>query len=241
MAIEFANKGYIVVVSGRRLQPLEAVVEQLGEGAKAIACDVTDEQTLQRAIQTIVNEYGRLDIVVANAGFAVGGPIAEISGDDWRRQFDVNVVGVANTIRLALPELKKTSGRIAIVSSVASMVYSPRTGAYSASKAAVRTMGLTLAQELHGTGVSCTTIHPGFVESEIGQVDNQGVFHPEWEDKRPKALMWPADRAARVMVRAIEKRRLEYVFTGHGRIGAWFGRHFPGFVHFVISRGFVRV
>jgi len=241
MALEFSRKGYFVAVSGRRAAHLEAVVGDLEGDGLAVPCDVQNEASVAAAVEEIVGKTGRLDIAVANAGYAVGGRVAEVSAEDWTRQLGVNVVGAATTVRMAMPHLLKTKGRIALVASVASMVYAKGNGAYNASKAAVRAMGLTLAQETHSSGVSCTTIHPGFVESEIAQVDNQGVFHEDWEDKRPSKLMWPADRAAKVMVRAIEKRKLEYVFTGHGKIGGWLGRHMPWLVHFLVTRKVLRI
>ncbi|MGB5695956.1 MAG: SDR family NAD(P)-dependent oxidoreductase, partial [Polyangiales bacterium] len=162
--------------------------------------------------------------------------IEKLSAADWRRQLDVNVIGVAMTARYAIPHLKKRKGRLALVGSVAAMMSAPGVGAYSASKYAVRAIGQVLAVELHGSGVSCTTIHPGYIESEIAQVDNQGRHDPSREDRRPKNLMWPADRAARVMVDAIAKRKREYTFTGHGKVGAFAGRHAPGLVHFGLTR-----
>jgi NAD(P)-dependent dehydrogenase (short-subunit alcohol dehydrogenase family) len=237
MARVFSEQGYRVAVSGRRESRLEEVVDSLpGEGL-AVPCDVTEVATLTQAVDRLIETWGRLDIVVANAGFAVGGPLEELDDTQWRRQLEVNVVGAASTVNCALPHLKETRGRIGLVASVASMVYAPGSGAYNASKAALRAMGLTLSLELHGTGVSCTTLHPGFVESEIGQVDNSGQFHAEWKDQRPAALMWTAPNAAKVMVRAIEKRKREYVFTWHGRFGAFMGRHFPGCTHWLIVFG----
>ena len=93
-----------------------------------------------------------------------------------------------------------------------------------------------LAQELHGSGVSCTTIYPGFVESEIAQVGADGRFDPARVDKRPKKMMWTGDKAAKVIWAAVMKRKREFVFTGHGKLGAFMGRHFPGFVHFAMTR-----
>ena len=75
------------------------------------------------------------------------------------------------------------------------------------------------------------------MESEIGVVDNNGVFHAEYEDRRPAQLIWPTDRAAKVMIKAIYRRRREYVFTGHGVIGGWLGRHTPDLVHLLVTRG----
>ena len=247
MAIEFAMRGAYVVPSGRRGARLAEVCDELNAVSRApkdqgvpsslgIQLDVTDEASVQSAMQDIIAMYDRLDVVVANAGFGVSGAFSTLSTEDWKRQFDVNVFGLITTIRHALPHLESTRGRVALVSSVLGMLAMPNNGAYTASKYAVRAIGQTLSMELHGTGVSCTTIYPGFVESEIGQVDNEGVHSPERRDKRPAKLLWKTDRAARVMVRAISRRERDYVFTAHGRLGAWIGQHFPTLAYWALRR-----
>jgi NAD(P)-dependent dehydrogenase (short-subunit alcohol dehydrogenase family) len=233
LARVFAEEGARVAVSARRRELLDEVVAELeaaGAIALAIPCDVTDEEAVAAAVDRVVERFGRLDVAVANAGFSVTGRVESLSAAEWRRQLDVNVVGVALTARYALPQLRATRGRLVLVGSAAAFLPVPGAGAYGASKAALRSLGETLSAELAGSGVTCTTLHPGFVESEIARVDNEGVHHPEARDRRPVRLMWPTRRAARVMVRAIHRRRREYVFTGHGRLGAFFGRHLPGVV-----------
>jgi NAD(P)-dependent dehydrogenase (short-subunit alcohol dehydrogenase family) len=240
LALAFAEEGAAVAVSGRRQERLELVAAEIeGTGGKALAvpCDVTDEASVQSAVQRIVETLGGLDVAVANAGFSVAGKIEKLSAEDWRRQFDVNVVGLAMTARYSIPHLKKSGGRLVLVGSVSSMIATPGLGAYSASKYAVRAIGQTLAVELHGTGASCTTIHPGYTESEIAQVDNQGVFDASRDDTRPQKLMWATDDAAKAMVDAVAARKREYTFTGHGKVGAFVGRHLPGLVHFGLTRG----
>ena len=240
LALEFVSRGSVVAVSGRRADYLEEVareIESKGGKALAVPCDVTEEAEVERAVARIAGELGRLDVAIANAGFALAGSIRTLTAEDWRRQFDTNVVGAALTAKYAVPELEKTKGRIAMVASVAAFTPSPKMGAYSASKAALRSLGQTLDIELHGTGVSVTVIHPGFVESEIAQVDNQGRFDAARVDKRPKNLMWPAERAARVCADAIHARKHEFVFTGHGKLGAFLGQHTPGVLRFAMTRG----
>ncbi len=240
LALAFAGEGASVAVSGRREDRLQEVVRELeAHGAKGLAvrCDVTDEASVAEAVQKVVRTFGGLDVAVANAGFTVAGRIEKLSAADWRRQLDVNVIGTAMTARYAIPHLRERKGRLALVGSVAAMMSSRGIGAYSASKYAVRAIGQTLAIELHGSGVTCTTIHPGFIESEIAQVDNQGRFDASRKDGRPKNLMWPTDRAARVMVDAIAARKREYTFTGHGKVGAFVGRHVPAVLHFGMTRG----
>jgi NAD(P)-dependent dehydrogenase (short-subunit alcohol dehydrogenase family) len=239
LALKFAREGGDVALSGRRVDRLEETaneVRALGRKALVIQCDVVDEKACERAVSLIEVELGRVDVAIANAGFSVSGRIEQLTAEDWRRQLDVNVVGVANTAKWSLPALRKTGGRLVLVSSVMGMIAMPAQAPYSASKFAVRALGLTLAQELHGTGVSCTTLYPGFVESEIGQVGLDGVFDPSRKDKRPKKFMWTSDKAAEVMWAAIWKRKREYVFTGHGKLGGFLGRHLPGLVHFAMTR-----
>lgn len=239
LALELAAQGATVAVSGRRQNNLEEVaraIEAQGGKALAVTCDVTDEEDVQRAADQVASDLGRIDAVVANAGFSVAGKLLKLSAEDWRRQLDTNVVGAAITARHALPHLMKTKGRMAFVGSVAAFTPAPGISAYAASKAALRMMSLSLSMELHGTGVSASVIHPGYVESEIAQVDNAGQHDPSREDRRPKNLMWPADRAAKAMAKALWARKREYVFTGHGKIGAFLGQHTPELLHFAMTR-----
>jgi NAD(P)-dependent dehydrogenase (short-subunit alcohol dehydrogenase family) len=239
VALAFAAEGARVAVSARRSDRLQKVVgeiEAAGSEAKAVACDVRDDEQVEAAVEAVVRRFTRLDVVLANAGFSVAGKVEDLRGEDWRRQLETNVVGTAMTVRSALPHLRQTGGRIGLVGSVSGFIHLPKLAAYNASKAAVRALGQTLAIELHGSGVSCTTVHPGFVDSEIARVDNLGRFDPSREDRRPRNLMWSAERAAAVIVDALYHRRRELVFSGHGKVGAFIGRHLPGVTHLVLSR-----
>jgi NAD(P)-dependent dehydrogenase (short-subunit alcohol dehydrogenase family) len=239
MALELARRGVDVAVSGRREDRLQEVVqkvEALGRRGLAVPCDCTEEVQVASVVARVVEAFGRLDIAIANAGFGVAGPVEKLTADDWRRQLDVNVVGAAITARHAIPHLRESHGRLALVGSVSGLVYLPGSAAYSASKAAILALGRTLAMELHPQGVSCTVLQPGFVATEIGQVDNQGRHDGSRRDKRPAALMWEAEPAARKMIDAIERRKVEFTFTGHGRIAAFLGRHAPWIVQLAGNR-----
>jgi NAD(P)-dependent dehydrogenase (short-subunit alcohol dehydrogenase family) len=239
-ARQFADEGATVALSGRRLERLEATVRDIeSRGGKAIAvrCDVSDEEQVAAAVADVVARLGRLDVALANAGFSVTGRVEDLTADDWRRQFGVNVVGAALTARYALPHLREHDGRVGFIGSIASFMCSPKLGAYNASKHALRAVAQTLSMELHGSGVSCTIVHPGYVESEIAQVDNRGRFDESRRDRRPQNLMWPSARAAEVIVRALHRRRREVVFTGHGKVGAFIGQHMPAVAHRMMARG----
>lgn len=243
LAIEFARQGADLALSGRRVERLDEVraeIEAMGRRALSVPLDVSDDGACVTAVAAICATFGHLDVAVANAGFSASGPFEKLTLADWRRQFDINVVGAVATAQAALPELRKQKGRVVFVASVMGMVSLSGQTPYAASKFALRAIGLGLSQELHGTGVSCTTIHPGFVESEIAKVDNRGNFRADRRDHRPSKLMWPADKAARVMVAAIAARRREFTFTGHGKATAFIGRHMPGLVHFLATRDMLR-
>lgn len=239
LALEFAKQGARVAISGRRASALEettAAIAEAGGHAIGLPCDVTDEAQVAETAHRVVTELGQMDVVIANAGFAVNGKVADLSAAEWRRQFDVNVVGAAVTARHAVEPIVASKGRIVLIGSVTAFLALPKNAAYCASKHALRAIGHCLAMELKDTDASVTLIHPGFVESDIARVDNAGVFDPNRADKRPQKLMWPADRAARVIVRAIGRRKREYVFTAHGKFGAWMGQHMPGFATFIQNR-----
>lgn len=231
LALEYARQGATVAVSARRMELLDTLtreIESSGGKATAFYCDVNHEESIKNCVQEVINVLGRLDIAIANAGFGVTGLIKELTATDWERQLRTNVIGLGLTIKYALPHLEKTKGRIALIGSVAAFVPNPLVGAYGASKAAVHIIGETLQAELFGTGVSCTTIHPGFVDSNIARIDNEGIFHPDRNDPRPKKFMWPTDKAAAAILKAIEKRKKVFVFTGLGKVAHFLSKFFPG-------------
>ncbi|MCP2044915.1 NADP-dependent 3-hydroxy acid dehydrogenase YdfG [Pontibacter sp. HSC-36F09] len=106
MAFEWASLGYKVALSSRRKELLDNVAVEInhsGGVALAIPCDITDENAIENAVQQIIATWGRLDVVVANAGFGVFGGIEKLTAKDWNRQLQGNVTGLALTVKYALP------------------------------------------------------------------------------------------------------------------------------------------
>lgn len=218
------------------LEKLVQEIQQEGGKAQAFFCDVMEEQSIEKCIQEIIQAFGKLDGCIANAGGGVMGKIEKLTAEEWDRQLRLNVTGLALTAKYALPELRKTKGRLALIGSVAAFVPNPNLGAYGASKAAVHNIGETLQSELLGSGVSCTTIHPGFVDSNITRIDNEGNFHPEAKDPRPANLMWPTDKAAKAMVKAILNRKKMVVITGHGKVMYAISRLIPSVLRKMMAK-----
>ncbi len=230
LALEFAREGANVALAARRLELLEKLareIEGLGRRALPLRCDVTDEAQVRAAIDAAASAFGGLDVVVANAGFGVVGPVEALSIDDFRRQFETNVFGVLHTVKPALPVLERSRGRLALIGSVSGHVTVPATGAYSMSKFAVRSLADALFHELRPKGIAVTLVSPGFVESNFRQVDNRGVHHPGQGDPYPKWIVMSTAVAARKIVRAIARGRREIILTGHGKLAVFLERHAP--------------
>src|SRR6185437_7835510 len=176
LAREYARLGANLILCARRLDRLEELARELsgvGRGVIAVRADVSKDGEIERAVSEGVARFGRLDLVLANAGFGVGGRFDQLSLEDYRRQFEVNVFGVLRTVRAGLDELKKTKGRIVLIGSVLGLLCAPETTPYSMSKFAITSLAQGLQAELAGFGVSVTLILPGFVDTSIFDVSNR--------------------------------------------------------------------
>jgi short-subunit dehydrogenase len=221
LARQLGHAGAKLTLAARRAELLDRVAEQVAAGGAPMpltaACDVTRDGDLERVVVAAVRQWGKLDVVVANAGFGIVGALRNLSIDDYRRQFETNVFGVLRTIYATLPEVEKAKGRVAIVGSVAGWVASPGASPYAMSKFAVRALATAIGPELLATGVKLTLISPGFVESDIRRVDNSGVLHADAKDPIPAWLVMSVDKAARQMLDAVARGRREAIITGHGK------------------------
>ena len=181
LAWQLSQAGARLTLAARRKERLEALANRIAAAGKpkpvVVECDVTRDADLERAVGECVRAVGKLDIAIANAGFAVIGSLKNLSTEDYRRQFETNVFGVLRTIYAALPEIEKTKGNIVIIGSVAGWGATPATSPYSMSKFALRALANSITPELRLLGVKVTLISPGFVDSNIRRVDNEGNLH----------------------------------------------------------------
>lgn len=239
MAVEFARRGADVVLAARREDRLAQVadgVRSAGRNALAVVCDVTRDGDLESAVAASTEAFGRIDWVVANAGFGVGGALAKLTLEDYRRQFETNVFGVLRTVFATREALEASRGVLAIVGSVSGEVAVPGSSPYSMSKFAIRALADSLWSEFAPAGVAVTLLEPGFTDSEIRQVDNRGAHHADRKDPMPRWIRMPADEAARKMVAAVVRRRRKLVLTGHGRVAVAMARFTPGLLAVMVRR-----
>jgi len=165
------GEGASVVAGARRKERLEELVEEAsGEGGRVVAaeCDVTDERQAHALVNRAVEEFGRIDILVNNAGVMLLSKVEKGLSDEWRRMFDVNVLGLLYATDAAVEAMKRRgSGHIVNISSVAGRKTRPTVGVYSGTKFAVNAISEALRQELLEDGIRITMVEPGAVATEL--------------------------------------------------------------------------
>lgn len=165
-AQRFAREGAFVYITGRRQDELDKAVALIGDRATAVRGDVQNLQDLDRLYERIKREKGRIDILVANAGFIDPEPLVETTEENFDRTFGVNVRGLLFTVQKALP-LFRDGGAIVLISSIAAFKGIPRYTAYSATKASVRSFVRTWTAELKDRGIRVNAISPGAIDTPI--------------------------------------------------------------------------
>ncbi|MEV8436621.1 oxidoreductase [Actinosynnema sp. NPDC051121] len=159
--------GHSLVATARRPEQVADLVERYGDRVRAVALDVTDPRAARAAVDTAVTAFGRLDVVVNNAGYANSGSVEDTPGDDFRSQVEANLFGVVNVTRAALPVLRgQRSGHVVQVSSVGGRVTTPGLSAYQAAKFAVGGFSEVLAKEVAPLGIKVTVLEPGGMRTD---------------------------------------------------------------------------
>ena len=221
LALQLAAADAHLTLTARRRELLDALARRISnaghETPLVVPADVTRDGDLENAVREAARAHGKLDIVIANAGFGIVGPFSRLTLDDYRRQFETNVFGVLRTLYAGLPEIQKSHGNLVLIGSVAGWGSTPGASPYAMSKFAVRALANAITPELAGDGVTVTLISPGFVASNIRRVDNRGTLHSEAGDPIPPWLVMPTPAAVRQILRAVARGKREAVITGHGK------------------------
>lgn len=165
-AKRFVEEGAFVFIFGRRQDALDAAVARLGPYARAVKGSVSSEADLDRLYAAVKAERGTLDIVLANAGTGSVLPLGEITAAHIDETFDTNVKGTIFTVQKALPLMVK-GGSVILTGSSAGTTGAPGMTAYSASKAAVRNLARSWAEDLKGTGIRVNVLSPGATATEL--------------------------------------------------------------------------
>jgi NAD(P)-dependent dehydrogenase (short-subunit alcohol dehydrogenase family) len=194
-------RGERVVATARRPEQLAELVEQGGENALAVQLDVTDRAQVERAVHRAVERFGRLDVVVNNAGYGLSGALEETTEEEARAQFETNFFGALWVTQAALPVLRDQGGGwIVQVSSVGGVAGFPGVSIYNASKWALEGMTEAVAQEVEGFGIRLMSVEPSAFRTDwAGDSMSRTTPMPEYDEvlaARRKALSGAEDAQA---------------------------------------------
>jgi short-subunit dehydrogenase len=203
-----------------------------------ITCDVSKEQDCERFINSTINTFGGIDILINNAGINIRGMFLETGVDAIRKIMDINFYGSVYCTKYALPSILERQGTIVGITSIAGYRGLPGRSGYSASKFALQGWLEALRTELLDTGVNVMWVAPGFTRSSIRQSDaennNAEIPVPD-EDK-----LMPVEDCARYILNAIEKRKRTLVLTFTGKRAVFMNRFFPSWADKLTHKFFIK-
>jgi len=184
--------------------------ERIGERTTGIGADVTDEAAIRGAVAETVERFGGLDVVVANAGIAQRemGTVNGMSGEEWERVFEVDMLGVWRTVRAALPQIVERRGHVVVISSIYAFVNGVLNSPYAAAKAGVESLGRSLRVELTPLGSSASVAYFGWVDTPMVRNAEDQKHWGRGQERLPAFMLRrisPAEAAAAV-VRGVEER-----------------------------------
>src|SRR5215207_11623280 len=163
-AVELLRRGFTVYGAARRVDRMAALADR---GVHVIEMDVTDDASMTSGVERVIREQGRIDVLVNNAGYGSYGALEDVPLDEARRQFEVNVFGLARLTQLVLPHMRaQRDGYIVNISSMGGKIWEPLGSWYHASKFAVEGLSDSLRVEVAEFGIKVVIIEPGTIRSE---------------------------------------------------------------------------
>ncbi|HEU4947086.1 MAG TPA: SDR family oxidoreductase [Kribbella sp.] len=207
VARRLAGEGATLALVGLEPDELARVAADCGPDAGWWEADVTDTDSLRQAVEAIAERYGRIDVVVANAGIAAPGFSRSMDPAVWERVLDVDLYGVWRTVRTTLPHLLESRGYLLLVSSLAAVVHIPGLASYNVAKAGVEALGNSLRAELKHLGVDVGVAHLTFVDTDMVRGADE---HPVFGGLRTRiplvGRVYPLDLAVDKFAKGIQKR-----------------------------------
>lgn len=231
-ARKFASMGAKLVLASRNLDKLEEIAEELSavthqQSVICVKTDVTKEEDCKNLIERTVEHFGKIDVLINNAGISMRAVFNELDLDVIKRLMDTNFWGTVYCTKYALPYLLETKGSVVGVISTAGYVGLPARTGYSASKFAVRGFLETLRIEHLYDGLHVMIFAPGFTTSNIRNVALTADGSPQGETPRKEERMMSAERVARIMARGIYRRKTHMVLTPLGKVTLFANRRLP--------------
>lgn len=240
LALELAGRRARLMLAARDVAALEqaaAECRQRGAEARVVRCDVAEPADAQAAVRATLEAFGGLDVLVNNAGIGMLARFEDVHDLGlFERVMRVNYLGCVHLTHFALPELKKSRGRIAVVASLAGLTGVPTRTAYAASKHAVFGFFDSLRIELRASGVTVTLLAPDFVVSEIHRRALGPDGRPLGQSPMQESRIMTAEACAARIARAIEGRERLVVMSPRGRLGRFVRLFAPGLIDRIAER-----
>jgi dehydrogenase/reductase SDR family member 7B len=231
LAFEFGSKGSKILITGRgedELRKAEAELRSKGITVSSFRADVSIEEDNQRMAEEAIRCYGRIDVLINNAGISMRALFEEVDLDVVKRVMDINFYGVLYATKYCLAEIKRNKGSIVGISSIAGFRGLPGRTGYCASKFALNGFLEVLRTELLKSGVHVLTACPGFTESNIRKrsLTKDGSF--QGESPRNEKEMMTAEECAAHIYNATVKRKRTLVLTTQGKMAVFLNKWLPG-------------
>ena len=233
LAMELALHKARIVISARSTEKLETLkleLERRGGEVLAVTTDVSREEECKRLVDATVERFGGIDVLINNAGVSMRALFKEVSLEVIRTLMEVNFWGTVYCTHYALPYLLKSGGSVVGVSSIAGNKGLPGRTGYSASKFAMQGFLETLRVENLKTGLHVLIACPGFTASNIRFTALAADGSAQGESPRDEKDMMSAEKVAREILRAIQKRKTSLVLTTQGKLVIWLNKFFPGMI-----------
>lgn len=177
--LELIRRGFVVYAGARRVERMAHLAER---GARVIHLDVTDDESMSAVVTGILNDQGRIDVLVNNAGYGLYGAVEDVPIDEARRQFEVNIFGLARLTQLVLPTMRRQRrGTIVNISSIGGRIYEPLGAWYHATKYAVEGLSNSLRVEVEPHGVRVVLIRPGAIRTEWNEISRRSALEVSGE------------------------------------------------------------
>lgn len=228
---EYASRGAKIVMAARnidRMEETKAVLEQKSTEVLVVKTDVSKEEDCKNLVEQAIKRFGKIDVMINNAGISMRALFNELDLEVIKTLMDVNFWGTVYCSKYALPHLLKTKGSLVGVISVAGYVGLPARSGYSASKFAVRGFLDTIRIENLKTGLHVLIAAPGFTESNIRKTALMEDGSTQGESPRKEEKMMSAEKVAKRMITAIDKRKPELILTFvEGKVNIFLKFFFP--------------
>lgn len=230
-ALAFGQAGAHIVISGRDPKKLQATAEELTQlqiDNLAVRSDVSKEADAQKLITETVQHFGKLDVLINNAGISMRALFQDLNLDVIKQVMDINFYGTVYATKYALPYILKSKGSIIGISSIAGYRGLPGRTGYSASKFAMQGFLEALRTEVMHQGVHVMVACPGFTASNIRNTALNASGHIQGESPRAEEKMMTADEVAARILKATQRRKREIIMTSQGKLTVFLNRWLPG-------------